>query len=75
MERNRGPPPRQPPCGALSSLFLYADDRGFGSAADAKMLPQPKPRAMSELFIMPAIGSRDVACAEGPNIRRFEHLL
>jgi hypothetical protein len=24
---------------------------------------------------VPAIGSRDVACAEWPNIRRFEHFL
>ena len=30
---------------------------------------------MCEHFIVPAIGSRDVACAEWPNIRRFEHFL
>jgi len=39
------------------------------------MLPQPEPRAMREHFIVPSIGSRDVACAEWPNIRRFEHFL
>jgi hypothetical protein len=39
------------------------------------MLPQPKPRAVREHFVMSAIGSRDVGCAEWPNIRRFEHLL
>jgi hypothetical protein len=30
---------------------------------------------MCEHFIVPSIGSRDVACAEWPYIRRFEHLL
>jgi hypothetical protein len=30
---------------------------------------------MSEHFVVPAIGSRDVACAERSNIRRFEHFL
>ena len=39
------------------------------------MLPQPKPRAMREHFVVPSIGSRDVACAEWPNIRRFEQFL
>jgi hypothetical protein len=28
-----------------------------------------------EHFVVPSIGSRDVACAEWPNIRRFEHFL
>jgi hypothetical protein len=28
-----------------------------------------------ELIVVPAIGSRDVACAEWPNIRRFKHFL
>ena len=36
---------------------------------------QPKPRALREHFVVPSIGSRDVACAEWPNIRRFEHFL
>jgi len=39
------------------------------------MLPQPEPRAVRELIVVPAIGSSDVACAEWPNIRRFEHFL
>jgi hypothetical protein len=30
---------------------------------------------MREHFVVPSIGSRDVACAEWPNIRRFEHFL
>jgi hypothetical protein len=46
---------------------------GFASAANSELLPQPKPRAMREHFVVPSIGSRDVACAEWPNIRRFEH--
>ena len=30
---------------------------------------------MCEHFVVPPIGSRDVACAERSNIRRFEHFL
>ena len=30
---------------------------------------------MREHFVMPAIGSGDVGCAEWPGIRRFEHFL
>ena len=45
------------------------------SAANAVSLPNPKPRAMREPFVVPSIGSRDVACAEWSNIRRFEHFL
>ena len=48
---------------------------GFTAAADAISLPKPKPRAVSEHFVVPSIRSRDVACAEWPNIRRFEHFL
>jgi hypothetical protein len=48
---------------------------GFTSAANPELLPQPKPRALREHFVVPSIGSRDVACAEWPNIRRFEHFL
>jgi hypothetical protein len=45
------------------------------SAANSVLLPQSEPRAMREHFVMPSIGSRDVACAEWPDIRRFEHFL
>jgi hypothetical protein len=48
---------------------------GFTSAANSELLPQPKPRAMREHFVVSSIGSRDVACAEWPDIRRFEHFL
>ena len=47
----------------------------FTSATNPVMLPKPKPRAMGEHLVVPSIGSRDVACAEWPNIRRFEHFL
>jgi hypothetical protein len=47
----------------------------LGSATDAKILPEPKPGAAGLPFVVPSIGSRDVACAEWSNIRRFEHLL
>ena len=48
---------------------------GFTPAANPEMLPQPKPRAMREHFVVPSICSRDVACAEWSNVRRFEHFL
>jgi hypothetical protein len=38
-------------------------------------LPNSEPRALREHFVVPSIGSRDVAWAEWPNIRRFEHFL
>jgi hypothetical protein len=48
---------------------------GLTSAANPEMLPQPKPWAMREHFVVPLIRSSEVACAEWPNIRRFEHFL
>jgi hypothetical protein len=30
---------------------------------------------MGERFVVPSIGSSDVACAKWPDIRRFEHFL
>ena len=36
---------------------------------------KPKPRAMREHFVVPSIGSSEVACAGWPNIRPFEHFL
>ena len=48
---------------------------GFTSATDAIPLPKPKPRAVREHFVVPSIRRSDVACAEWPDIRRFEHFL
>jgi hypothetical protein len=39
------------------------------------MLPELKPRAVRELFVVPSIGSSDVACSERPDIGRFKHFL
>jgi hypothetical protein len=47
----------------------------FTSAANPELLPKTEPRAVRELFVMPLIRSREVACAEWPDIRRFEHFL
>ena len=47
----------------------------FTSATNPEVLPKTKPRAMREHFVVPSIGSRDVACAQRPNVRRFEHFL
>ena len=58
---------------ALSFRFAESEFRMFRAAAHAIALPQSKPRAMREHLIVPSVGSRDIACAEWPNIRRFEH--
>jgi len=63
------------PCGSLTVKFPKLKCRGLGSATNAVLLPKPKPRAIRQLVIVSSIGSRDVACAEWPNIRRFEHFL
>ena len=47
----------------------------FRSAAEAKVLPEPKPGAAREHFVMPAVGGRNVAGGEGSYVRSFEHLL
>ena len=59
----------------LSFNFTQPACRGFGSATHAVPLPDAKPRTVREHFIVPSICSRDVAWAEWPYIRRFEHFL
>lgn len=39
------------------------------------MLPELKPGAMRQHFIMPAIRSRDIGCAAWSAVRCFEHFL
>jgi hypothetical protein len=39
------------------------------------MLPELKPGAMRELFVVPSIGCRDVTCGKRPDIGRFKHFL
>jgi hypothetical protein len=48
---------------------------GLGAAAKSIPLPNPEPRALGQPLIVPSIRSRDIACAEWPNIRGFEHFL
>ena len=45
------------------------------AAANSITLPKSKPRTVREQIVVPLICSREVACAEWPNIRRFEHFL
>jgi hypothetical protein len=59
----------------LTLDFAKAECRRFGSATETIPSPKLKPRAMCEHFVVPAIVSHDVAWAEWPNIRRFEHFL
>jgi hypothetical protein len=58
-----------------TTLFTDPTNPGIRINLGLPVVPKPKPRAMREHFVVPAIGSRDVACAEWPNIRRFEHFL
>jgi hypothetical protein len=48
---------------------------GFTSAANPELLPQPKPRAMREHFVVPSIGSREVALAERSGVQHREDAL
>jgi len=41
----------------------------FRSATDAVSLPQPEPRAICEHFVVPSIGSRDIAGAQRSGVR------
>ena len=59
--------------GTLALGFPEPDCWGPASAAEAIPLPKAKPRALREHFVVPSIRRGDVACAEWPNIRRFEH--
>ena len=48
---------------------------GFATAANAELLPKLKPRALREHFVVPSIGSGNIAGVERPDVRRFEHFL
>jgi hypothetical protein len=52
--------------------FPQAGVSEIGSATDAIPRPQPEPRTIREHFSAPSIRSPEVACAERPDIRRFE---
>ena len=59
-----------------ASLVLHPRPAvGSTSAANSELLPQPKPRAMREHFIVPSIRSPEIARAQRPYIRCLEHFL
>ena len=60
---------------SLASRFRQLQSWSPGSAADAEIVPQPKPRAVRQLFIVPSIGSRDIGRAKWPYVRCIEHFL
>jgi hypothetical protein len=62
-------------CRSLALYLAWSEYRILGAATNPILLPEPKPRAVCELFVVSSIGGRDVVCAEWPNIRRFEHFL
>jgi hypothetical protein len=48
---------------------------GFTPAANPELLPNAKPRAMREHFVVPSIRSREVARAQGSGVRHREDAL
>ena len=48
---------------------------GFTSAANPEVLPQPKPRAVGQRFVVPPIRSREIACVQRPSVRHCEDAL
>ena len=62
-------------CGGLAIRLPQSEHWRLGSATDAIPLPEAKPRAVCEQLVVPSIRSRQIACAEWSNVRRFEHFL
>jgi hypothetical protein len=58
---------------SLVSDFAELEYGSFGSATDAVVSPQLKPRAASQGFIVPSISSRNVRRGERSPVRRREH--
>lgn len=56
----------------LLGLLEY---RSCGPAADAIIVPEAEPGAVSEGFVVPSVRSGDIAGAERADIRSLEHLL
>lgn len=69
--------PRHQSTDGLAGMRLLSlrEHRVSGSAADAKILPEPEPWTRGKRFIMPSIRGRDIAFAEWPDIRGLEHFL
>ena len=61
--------------GGLILDLTQPHDWGLGAATDAVSLPQPKPRTVSEHFVVPSIRSREVARPQRSDVRSFEHFL
>jgi hypothetical protein len=61
--------------GSLALSFAQLDCWSHKSATDAKMLPQPKPRAVRQILIVPSIGSHEVECGQRSRVGRRENAL
>ena len=59
----------------LAFNSVWSEWRGLRSAVDAITLPQAKPRAIREPFIVPSIRSREVACGQRSGVRHCEDSL
>src|SRR3954463_11815863 len=66
---------QQPASIHLRSRIFQSHLRRLDSAANSISLPNLKPRATCEPFVVPPVRSRNVALAEWPYVRRFEHFL
>jgi hypothetical protein len=62
-------------CGGLALEFAQSEYRSLLSATDAIPLPEPKPRAVCELVIMPSIRSSEIACAQRSRVGHREDAL
>ena len=62
-------------CGGLALHFRHLDHRRLGAATDSIPLPESKPRAVRELFIVPSIRSREVCLAQRSGVRHREDAL
>ncbi len=62
-------------CGGLAFNSVESEYRGLRSATDAIPLPQPKPRAVREHFVVPSIRSRKVGWAKRSSVGRGEDAL
>jgi hypothetical protein len=60
---------------SLALDFAQLDCGRFRSATDAKMLPQPEPRAVRQILIVPPIRSREVARAQRSRVGHREDAL
>lgn len=61
--------------GILGLYFTQSERWRFSPATDAIALPEPKPRAIGQLFIVPAVRCRHIAVGQGAAVGHREDAL